>query len=221
MLEAIERAHPNEYIIAVNLGTAYELNGEDEKALHWIQEGLRRNPDSHSGTEWLHVMILESKIAGSKDPDWARTHSVLGLDFGTGDVPAMPTRLPPGQSADSVRKALIYQLHERLAFVHPPDPLVGGMIADLADLKGLQETADHAVPLYDLALTYQPSHPDLIQRRKVQALKFAGQIVSAHERGEKRAKVGLGVAVVMILGVVILYLVQKRRKPGVSIPSDR
>jgi tetratricopeptide (TPR) repeat protein len=216
ILEDIEKAHPNEYIVAVNLGTACELNGENEKALHWIREGLRRNPNSHSGTEWLHVRILEAKIADAKEPGWAKSHTVLGLDFGTGDVPVMPAQFPSGQTPESVRKALIYQLHERLAFVHPPDLLVAGMIADLADLEGLQETADHAAALYDLALTYQPAHPDLLQRRKAQALRYAGQIVSQQQREQQRS---YGVAGLLILGVVIYYVVKKRRTSARSTPQ--
>jgi tetratricopeptide (TPR) repeat protein len=219
ILEAIEKTRPNEYVIAVNLGTAYELNGENENALRWIREGLRRNSDSHGGTEWLHVLILEAKIAASKDPKWPNTHTVLGLDFGSGDVPVMPERFPSGQSGVTVRKALIYQLHERLAFVHPPDPLVAGMIADLADLEGILETADHAAALYDLALTYRPAHPDLLLRRKAQALKFVGQIVSQQQRDERRLTLASGVVGLLILGAVIHRVVRKRRKAGVSPPS--
>jgi len=215
ILEDIEKAHPNEYIVAVNLGTAYELIRENEKALHWIREGLRRNPDSHEGTEWLHVLILEAKIADAKDPAWAQTHSVLGLDFGTGDVPLTPKVFPSGQSPDRVRKALIHQLHERLAFVPPPDPLVAGMIADLADLEGLLATADHAVPLYDLALKYQPAHPDLVLRRKAQALQFAGQLISEQQRTEQKIT---GIAGLAIVGLVILYVATKRRKSAASNP---
>jgi hypothetical protein len=55
--------------VAANLGTALELLGNKEEALHWIREGIRRNPQSHEGTEWLHAKILEAKIAAQKDAD--------------------------------------------------------------------------------------------------------------------------------------------------------
>jgi hypothetical protein len=80
------------------------LTGKNEKALRWIREGLRRNPNSHSETEWLHVLILEAKIAAAKDPEWIKTHSVLALDFGNSDTAVLPSRFPSGQSADSVRQ---------------------------------------------------------------------------------------------------------------------
>lgn len=214
ILESIEKEHPGEYVVAVNLGTAYELSGENEKALHWIREGIRRNPQSHMGTEWLHEKILEAKIAAAKDPTWTMTHTVLDLDFGSGDVPAMPTRFPSGQDATSVRKALFYQLHERLAFVPPPDRLVAGMISDLADLCGLQLSADHAVALYDLALTYQPAHADLIVRRRAQALTFTGQIVSQAQATNRQATLLGGVAGFLMVGALVLFIIKNLKKPG-------
>lgn len=34
---------------------------------------------SNYGSEWLHVAILETKLAMAKDPAWLRSHSVLML----------------------------------------------------------------------------------------------------------------------------------------------
>src|SRR6185437_11772073 len=70
LLQALENERPGEYFIAANLGTAYELTGNNEEAARWIAEGIRRNPESHEGTEWLHLKILEAKIAQEKDPDY-------------------------------------------------------------------------------------------------------------------------------------------------------
>src|SRR5258708_17631923 len=63
LLQALEKEQPGTYVVAANLGTALELLGSNEEALYWIREGLRRNPQSHEGTEWLHAKILEAKIA--------------------------------------------------------------------------------------------------------------------------------------------------------------
>jgi tetratricopeptide (TPR) repeat protein len=62
ILLELEHAQPGDYNTAANLGTAYELAGENEQALTWIKEGLKRNPNSHRGTEWLHVLILQAKL---------------------------------------------------------------------------------------------------------------------------------------------------------------
>lgn len=165
ILEAIEKEKAGEYVIAVNLGTAYELAGDNEKALHWIKEGLRRNPQSHWGTEWLHVRILEAKIALSKDPAWLKTHSVLGLDFGKDLKPSMPTSWPDGRNAGEVVHALEYQLSERLGFVKAPDPLTGSLIADLAHLNVLTRAVGYGPPLYALAIQYRAPDADFLARR--------------------------------------------------------
>src|SRR4029077_1629809 len=80
LLQSLEKEQPGTYIVAANLGTALELLGNNEEALHWIREGIRRNPQSHEGTEWLHAKIIEAKIAQEKDPNYFKSHSVLELD---------------------------------------------------------------------------------------------------------------------------------------------
>jgi tetratricopeptide (TPR) repeat protein len=173
ILEAIEKEHPGEYIVAANLGTAYELSGDLEKAHQWIGEGIRRNPKAHEGTEWLHLKILDARMALAKDSDWAKSHGVLDLDFGGDPLPRKPTAWPSSSGdAEGVIRALTYQLSERLAFVPPPDALVAGMIADLAHLLALYRSVDHAIPVYELALQYKPSNPDLVQSRLAWSLKI-------------------------------------------------
>jgi tetratricopeptide (TPR) repeat protein len=93
ILEELETKTPGQYVTAANLGTAYELNGENQKALDWIKQGINRKSESHYGTEWLHVKILETKLAMEKDANWLNNHSVLEMDFGNGDVPQQPNKL--------------------------------------------------------------------------------------------------------------------------------
>lgn len=164
ILENIERQHPGEYITAGNLGTAYELHGDLQKALRWIQEGIRRNPGSHEGTEWLHVKIIEARIALAADPAWLNSHSVLGYDFGEGAVPSMPAQCA-GEQAHVAERALMYQLHERLQFVDPPNPVVADLLFDLSNLVALRSTVEHATPICALALSYGPERADLVQSR--------------------------------------------------------
>ena len=69
-LKELEAEQPGDYVTAANLGTAYELAGKNEDALHWIKEAIRRNKDSHWKTEWLHVDILEAKLKAANDPEF-------------------------------------------------------------------------------------------------------------------------------------------------------
>ena len=58
----IENKSPGLYATASNLGTTYELLGQNDLALHWITKAIKINPNSHNGSEWIHVKILEAKI---------------------------------------------------------------------------------------------------------------------------------------------------------------
>jgi hypothetical protein len=210
ILESVEAGHPGEYIVAANLGTAYELSGDLVKAHQWIGEGMRRNPNSHEGTEWLHLRILEARQALALNPDWLRTHSVLGLDFGHDARPQAPSTWPAGaHDAEDVITALSYQLGERLAFVPAPDALVGGMIADLADLLYLYRNLDFAIPVYRLALTYRPIAADLVERR----LKASEEIRNSRHHSTFEYTPHLaGFAVVTLLAAVFLMWRQASRR---------
>lgn len=171
ILTNLEKDHPGLSRTASNLGTALELSGKNTEALHWIEEGITRDPQDHHGTEWLHVRVLEAKIALEKDPAWLRTHSVLGADFGSDLHPQMPSSLPadrfgrPG-SLDEVEKAMDYQLKERLKFVTAPDPIVASLYRSRADIAYLQKSRS-ALDYY-LSATFFGAKDDLAERRAQQ-----------------------------------------------------
>jgi len=142
VLTQLEHDKPGLSKTASNLGTALELSGRNTEALHWIQEGIQRNPQDHEGTEWLHVKILETKIALEKDANWLQTHSVLGIDFGTEELPQAPAQdvrdhLGAPRSLQQTYKAIDYQLRERLKFVSAPDPLVADLYVTQANISHL------------------------------------------------------------------------------------
>ncbi|WP_137937917.1 tetratricopeptide repeat protein [Chitinivorax sp. B] len=173
LLLAIEDKFPDHFRTAANLGTAYELAGSNELALKWIKEGVQRNPQDHQGTEWLHVKILEAKLAMQQQPDWLASHTVTGLDFGKQVKPILPTTIPAdflGQprTLDDYRKALSYQLTERMKLVKPHDAIVADLLftqADLASLAG----QDNAATLYRSALDYGATK-HVLARTRLQGL---------------------------------------------------
>lgn len=161
ILEQLERTKPGLYHTAANLGTAYELNGENAKALKWISEGINRDPYAHHGSEWLHVRILEAKLALEKDPNWLSRNSVLGLEkiadekaLKTGPV-ASGNRGKPIDLSD-VEDALIYQLHERLEFIKPPEAVVANLLFDLSRIFAHTRSSGHAEAMRTFAQTYGP-----------------------------------------------------------------
>jgi tetratricopeptide (TPR) repeat protein len=167
LLLVLEERYPGRYPTATNLGTAYELAGEDAKALEWIREGIVRNPVSHDGSEWLHARILEAKVDGTA----ARGGSLLGLDFGDEPMAQAPSRMPVGNDRAPIDAAalswhLFVQLAERTQFVPPADPVVASLFFDWASnemASGALETADVA---YDFALAYGHPRRALIQARR-------------------------------------------------------
>lgn len=151
LLEHVEKRFPNQWQTAPNLGTAYELSGDNERALRWIREGMRRNPGDHEGSEWLHVAILEAKIS--------RRPRVLDLDFGPGPLPRRPVAMPVGNDGRPLHvkqlgDALQLQLQERAQFVPAPEPLMAGLLFDFAQLQLVDGTMEAATVLYEAADRY-------------------------------------------------------------------
>lgn len=210
ILENVEKTNPGHYITASNLGTAYELVGENEKALEWIKKGMERNADSHEGSEWIHVRILEAKIALAKDPDWLKSHSTLGLNFGKDKRPlhlGAPAVDHSGKEygADTVAVHIAYQLHERLAFVSAPEPIVADLLFDLANLHATTQTLETALPIYDMALNFQPVNKDFVQARR----DVTEQVLSEATASKRLTQFALGGAAIMILG--LLFVVWRRQ----------
>jgi tetratricopeptide (TPR) repeat protein len=185
----VEKKSPGEYETATNLGTAYELAGNNAQALYWIKEGIRRNPDSHYGSEWLHVKILEAKISDNADSIFKG--SILKLDGGSGELPLKPKKLPLGNNGKPVSlyrlaSAIEYQMLERTQFVNAPDPVVASLMFDWANLQLAAGTMEYAEIAYDVALTYGHPNQALIKQRHAKAqkrLRFSGVKKSLNDLG--------------------------------------
>lgn len=155
MLEEIEARHPGAYYTAANRGTALELAGQDEEALKWILEGIRRNPDSHMETEWVHVRILETKIQMKKQPDWLKTHTIIGGNLNQWDDPDFKIETAQGiKSRAEVQQALLRQLSVRMMFVKPKDPIVAQMLVELAHIESREGLVEPALEYIGLAAVY-------------------------------------------------------------------
>ncbi len=181
IFEALAKAYPNEYSIIANLGTTYELLGENEKALEYIRKGLKLNPNSHGGSEWIHVKILLTKIGFDKDPNYMKEHDVLALT-------------PKQEASNAVRKQLYTQLKERFPFCKGPDPIMADLFIELGDCYAETLSFEHAKGLYQIAKKYYMTDrrdvdEKIEQVRKLRA-KYAHLSPSEHYTEEEQ-KMGM------------------------------
>lgn len=143
----IEARQPGRYSTAANLGTTYELLGKNDSALYWIKRSVAIDPQSHHGSEWLHVKILEAKIQKSN----FNTSFLIGTDFGNDTLPKSNMS---SHELDKLSKALHYQLNERVSFVKPKDEMVGLLLFELGNIKAIQSDLVTAMKIYDMAIQY-------------------------------------------------------------------
>lgn len=153
IFQELETDHPGRYSTAVNLGTAYELKGELELALKWIGEGIRRNPESHHGTEWLHLAILKTRIRLKEDPGYLNERHIIDLPDSFSKTSAVNVD-GHEYSADQLADALVYQLAERMVFVKPPDPVVADLLFTFGLLEARTEVVEFGIELLEMARDY-------------------------------------------------------------------
>lgn len=144
ILVRLQKANPDNYTIAANLGTTYELLGKNEPALQFIKKGLQLNPDSHEGSEWVHVKILEAKLKMASQPGWIYKNRVLGTGV-TFDS-------KESETLDDKTWDVEYQLQERIPFTPFPDALLANVFDELGDLYATQQSVELAYVAYDFAL---------------------------------------------------------------------
>jgi len=157
IFQAIEKDHPEHYNTAANLGTIYELLGDLEQASKWIAEGIRRNPRSHDGTEWLHVAILDARIKLKEDPDYLTRTRIIPVPDGItwrSSIDVQGKAVP----VHGIIRALEYQPHERMFFVRTPDPIVADLLFSLGQLTARANTLESAVEVLAMARAY--GYPD-------------------------------------------------------------
>ncbi|MCX7552496.1 tetratricopeptide repeat protein [Marinicella sp. S1101] len=151
VLTALEKDSPGRYETASNLGTAYELDGLLDDALIWIKKGIKINPDSHDGTEWLHYEIIKAKQNLRLNSDWLNDNSIIDLN---------------AVDSGKAMNGLVYQLGERTKFVSPPNSIV----ADLFYLMGLIHHNEENLFLRDKAFKQSLKYSQL-REEKIKLIK--------------------------------------------------
>jgi hypothetical protein len=145
----IEKIKPGRYETASNLGTVYELLGDNKKALKWVKKAIAIYPESHMDSEWLHVKILEAKIKGSDQ--FITSDFLLNHNFGRATI---PTRNLTQSQLLHLKNALFFQLNERVTFIKPRDKIMAQLLFDMGNVLALSSSPYEATVLYEQAKTY-------------------------------------------------------------------
>lgn len=170
LYKKIEALQPGRYSTASNIGTAYELIGNNSEALKWIEKALTINPDSHHSSEWIHANILKAKIKGEK---FYTSDFILGVNFGNETIPA--TKLNKRELI-KLRQSLYYQLNERVSFVKPKDKLVAQLLFELGNITYLLGDKGEAYDNYKLAHEYGYEAHLLEKRKGISAIPVSKNI---------------------------------------------
>ncbi|MBP2615144.1 tetratricopeptide repeat protein [Chryseobacterium jejuense] len=148
LYKKIESIQPERYSTASNIGTAYELTGNNTEALKWIEKAVKINPKSHSSSEWIHINILKAKIKGDQ---YISSKNLIGNDFGNDKYPRSNLSIDDLQL---LKMQLYYQLNERISFVEPKDKIVAQLLFDLGNIALLMNQKADAKEDYQLATKY-------------------------------------------------------------------
>ncbi|WP_202702871.1 tetratricopeptide repeat protein [Flavobacterium sp. UGB4466] len=162
---SIEKIKPNRYSTASNLGTLYELMGENEKAYDWIKKSIQINSESHEGSEWIHLKILETKI---KNLNNVSGEFLIGTSFGTDEIPK--SNLSKSE-LERLSKSIYYQLNERITFLKPKDRIISILLFELANIVKIIEKNKTAIEIYEQAKEYGLDD-ELINKRLQYCYKF-------------------------------------------------
>lgn len=205
-----EKERPNLYETASNLGTAYELDGNYNEALKYIGKALAINPQSHHGTEWLHFFILKSKIELQENSELFSNSRLLPLPKTFKESSSIEID-GVKRTIKDLRKALIYQLKERVIFVKPKDKIVAELLYTLGKIEAQIRVLDEAKQLFELSTLYGFVQAKLIED---ELKKF--QKIEEDKKARDLEGFGVKLILFLILLIPINYLL-KRRKAKLNI----
>lgn len=151
---------PNpDYNIVANLGTAYELAGQVDSALILINQALELNQDSHRGSEWFHVKVLEAKQKIKNNPNWLKTNKLLNINADTvfakksGEYEYSEDEGNITYAFHKMHHNIVYQLKERVPFTPKPNQLLANILNEYGDLL-TEVSIDMAYIIYSIGTTY-------------------------------------------------------------------
>jgi hypothetical protein len=165
VLEDLYKSYPNEYNIVANLGTVYELSGQNKLALTYIEKAVALDSDSHYGSEWIHINILKQKcnlpISNLNfcelkimniydDKHYTQNQNKVDSSFARYRLLCTSNKLATqlaNKHRDTVLIHLAYQLHERMYFIKGKDPIMATLVDNFIDLMLHRKDYEYLSPM--------------------------------------------------------------------------
>lgn len=205
ILDSLLKTHPTEYNILANLGTAYELVGENIKALDFLTKAVAINKNSHHGSEWIHLNILKYKINKEAFP----IEKIIDLRINDNNSQWNTDKWTYPIPADSLLKSIAYQLHERIGFIKPTDKVIGRLVFDFAEIIAKTKSKEEALPFYDYALFYDKELNNEIANAKLAKLVIRNNKDAIEESQSKNNKIQF-ILFASILSAAIAVIVGRK-----------
>jgi tetratricopeptide (TPR) repeat protein len=158
ILDNLIKQKLNDYSVTINLGTLYELKGNNQKALNLIKKAIQINPDSHSGSEWFHVKILEAKLKNLSNQDLIKA-DILGLKNRK-------------VYATTTSSNIAYQLQERIPFTKAPNLLMAKVLQEYGDFVADSISISAAYVAYEIGMDYDRENLLQLKEKKQNLLPY-------------------------------------------------
>ncbi len=216
----LNKIEPNRYSIASNLGTAYELNKDPKEALKWISEGIKRDPNSHYGTEWLHVLILKTKLKLQRDTNYLKKHHIIALPdkFKLEDNVTVDKKII---AIKNIKSAIFYQLNERVIFIKPKNSIVADLLYTLARIEAQTSNVEQGIELLKLSKEYGFLQTDLLENKMKQYISIRDTITLPYIYGYIKHNTDIVAFVVLMIFLLLLLLKKiKEAKKSENIIRD-
>lgn len=152
ILKPLVTQYPNEYNLVANYGTGFELLGQLDSALKYIERGVAINAKSHRGSEWIHVEILKAKIKDKKIPGWLTKNSIITEKKIKGLL-----KNSKRNGLEYLNQHIKYQLKTRLPFTPPPNRVMFNIMRTMFEVHKEHGTYENAFLFCAYSIQFAPS----------------------------------------------------------------
>ena len=159
VLRAAQRNHPNHFAIAANLGTAWQLHGDNRQAAAALEDAVRLAPGKVLALEEAHLKLVRSRIRSEP----GELDDLFGIKYVNDKGGYKPGKLATSQAKKLPTKAV--PITQQLALWLPADGPLLWQLAELANGHGDLRSA--ANMMEGCVVTFGMQNPTLRKHRLI------------------------------------------------------